>query len=137
MRIEVQCPDIPVTGYVADEDLNALYSGATCFVYPSYFEGFGLPVLEAMKCGTPVIAGNRTSIPEVAGEAALLFDPFDVTSLVAALRRVLNDSEYRDTLSAKGLHRANEFSWQTTARLTLAAYKKAAGQTDTESVTPV
>ena len=129
--------DIHFTGYVADEDLNALYSGATCFVYPSYFEGFGLPVLEAMKCGTPVIAGNRTSIPEVAGEAALLFDPFDVNSLVEALRRILNDSEYRDTLSAKGLHRANEFSWQTTARLTLAAYKKAAGQTDTESVTPV
>jgi glycosyltransferase involved in cell wall biosynthesis len=121
--------DIRFTGYVADEDLNALYSGATCFVYPSYFEGFGLPILEAMKCGTPVIAGNRTSIPEVAGEAALLFDPFDVQSLVEALRRILNDSEYRETLSARGLQRANEFSWQTTARLTLAVYEKAAGQT--------
>ena len=120
--------DIRFTGYVADEDLNALYSGATCFVYPSYFEGFGLPVLEAMKCGTPVIAGNRTSIPEVAGEAALLFDPFDVNSLVEALTRVVNDSEYRATLSVKGLQRANEFSWQTTARLTLAVYEKAAGQ---------
>ena len=79
--------DIVFTGYVADKHLNALYSGATCFVYPSYFEGFGLPILEAMKCGTPVIAGNRTSIPEVAGEAALLFDPFDTNSLVAALER--------------------------------------------------
>jgi glycosyltransferase involved in cell wall biosynthesis len=109
--------------------LNALYSGATCFVYPSYFEGFGLPILEAMKCGTPVIAGNRTSIPEVAGEAALLFDPFDVNSMVEALRRILSDAPYRAALSAKGLQRANEFNWQTTARLTLAVYEKAAGQT--------
>ena len=120
--------DIRFTGYVADEHLNALYSGAVCFVYPSYFEGFGLPILEAMKCGTPVVAGNRTSIPEVTGEAALLFDPFDVHSLVEALKQVLNDSEYRATLSAKGLQRANEFSWQRAARLTLAAYEKAAGK---------
>ena len=122
---------IRFTGYVADEHLNALYSAATCFVYPSYFEGFGLPILEAMKCGTPVIAGNRTSIPEVAGQAALLFDPFDVQSLVEALKRVLNDPQYRAMLSAKGLQRASEFSWQTTARLTLAAYEKAAGQVQT------
>ena len=119
---------IRFTGYVADEHLSALYSAAICFVYPSYFEGFGLPILEAMKCGTPVIAGDRTSIPEVAGEAALLFDPFDVQSLVEALKRVLNDSQYRGTLSARGLQRASEFSWQTTARLTLAAYEKAAGK---------
>jgi glycosyltransferase involved in cell wall biosynthesis len=120
--------NIRFTGYVADEQLNALYSGAICFVYPSYFEGFGLPILEAMKCGTPVIAGNRTSIPEVAGEAALLFDPFDVHSLVAALKRVLDDSEYRAALGAKGLQRASEFSWQTTARLTLDAYQRATAQ---------
>ena len=116
--------DIRFTGYVADEHLNALYSGAVCFVYPSYFEGFGLPILEAMKCGTPVVAGNRTSIPEVSGEAALLFDPFDLHSLVEALKQILNDSEYRATLSAKGLKRANEFSWQRAARLTLAVYEK-------------
>ena len=122
-------PAIRFTGYVADDHLNALYSGATCFVYPSYFEGFGLPILEAMKCGAPVIAGDRTSIPEVAGEAALLFDPFDVQSLVEALKRILNDAEYRATLSARGLQRANQFSWQTTARLTLAVYEKAAVQT--------
>ena len=120
--------DIRFTGYVADEHLSALYSGAACFVYPSYFEGFGLPILEAMKCGAPVVAGNRTSIPEVAGEAALLFDPFDVHSLVEALKRVLNDSQYRATLSAKGLQRANEFSWRETARLTLAVYEKAAAR---------
>jgi glycosyltransferase involved in cell wall biosynthesis len=121
-------PSIRFTGYVAPEHLNALYSGATCFVYPSYFEGFGLPILEAMKCGAPVIAGDRTSIPEVAGEAALLFDPFDTSSLVEALKRVLNDSEFRRTLSARGLQRASEFHWKTTARLTLTAYEKAAAQ---------
>jgi len=118
--------DIVFTGYVADEHLNALYSGATCFVYPSYFEGFGLPVLEAMKCGTPVLAGNRTSIPEIAGEAALLFDPFDTNSLVEALQRVLGNPEYRATMSSRGLQRASAFSWQTTARLTLSVYERAA-----------
>ena len=128
--------NIRFTGYVADEHLSALYSGASCFVYPSYFEGFGLPILEAMKCGTPVIAGDRTSIPEVAGEAALLFDPFDVDSLVAALKRVLFDSEYRATLSVKGLQRASEFSWQTTARLTLNAYQRATAL-NCESAPPV
>jgi glycosyltransferase involved in cell wall biosynthesis len=128
--------DICFTGYVADEHLSGLYSGATCFVYPSYFEGFGLPILEAMKCGTPVVAGDRTSIPEVAGEAALLFDPFDVHALVEVLKRILNDADCRVELSARGLQRANEFSWQTTARLTLAAYEKAAGK-HRESVPPV
>ena len=118
--------DIVLTGYVADEHLNALYSGATCFVYPSYFEGFGLPILEAMKCGTPVVAGNRTSIPEVAGEAALLFDPLDTKSLVEALQLLLADPEYRAALSLKGLQRANAFSWKTTARLTLEVYERAA-----------
>ena len=81
-----------------------------------------------MKCGAPVIAGDRTSIPEVAGKAALLFDPFDVQSLVGALKRVLNDSQYRATLSAKGLQRASNFSWQITARLTLEAYERAAAK---------
>ena len=118
--------DIVFTGYLADEHLNALYSGATCFVYPSYFEGFGLPILEAMKCGTPVVAGNRTSIPEVAGEAALLFDPFDTNSLVDALQRLLSDPAYRASLSAKGLQRASAFSWKTTAQLTLEVYERAA-----------
>jgi len=118
--------DIVFTGYVADGHLNALYSGATCFVYPSYFEGFGLPILEAMKCGAPVIAGNRTSIPEVAGEAALLFDPFDTNSLVEGLARLLGDPQYRATLSSKGVQRANAFSWKTTAQLTLEVYERAA-----------
>jgi len=117
--------DIAFTGYVAEKDLPALYSGAICFVYPSFFEGFGLPVLEAMQCGAPVIAGNRTSIPEVVGKAGLLFDPFDTNSLVQALTRVLDDSEYRAVLRMQGLERARQFDWKQTARMTLQAYQKA------------
>jgi glycosyltransferase involved in cell wall biosynthesis len=117
--------DIAFTGYVAEKDLPALYSGATCFVYPSFFEGFGLPVLEAMQCRVPVIAGNRTSIPEVVGQAGLLFDPFDTNSLVQALTLMLDNSEYRAALRIQGLERASEFSWKQTAQLTLKAYQKA------------
>ena len=117
--------DITFTGYVVEKDLPALYSGATCFVYPSFFEGFGLPVLEAMQCGAPVIAGNRTSIPEVVGKAGLLFDPFDTNSLVQALTRMLDNSEYRAALRIQGLERAREFDWKQTARMTLQAYQKA------------
>jgi glycosyltransferase involved in cell wall biosynthesis len=113
-------------GYVPEEDLPALYSGAICFVYPSYFEGFGLPVLEAMQCGVPVIAGNQTSLPEVAGDAALLFDPFDTRALGEAIARVIDHPDYRTELSARGLKRAAEFSWIATARLTLKAYEGAA-----------
>ena len=113
-------------GYVPEEDLPALFSGATCFVYPSYFEGFGLPVLEAMQCGAPVIAGNQTSLPEVAGDAALLFDPFDTKALGAAILRVIDHPDYRAELRLRGLKRAAEFSWIATARLTLKAYESAA-----------
>ena len=112
-------------GYVPEEDLPALYSGALCFVYPSYFEGFGLPVLEAMQCGAPVIAGNQTSLPEVAGDAALLFDPFDTRALGEAIARAIDHPDYRAELRKSGLKRATEFSWIATARLTLKAYERA------------
>ena len=113
-------------GYVPEADLPALYSGALCFVYPSYFEGFGLPVLEAMQCGAPVIAGNQTSLPEVAGDAALLFDPFDTRAVGEAIARVIDHPGYRADLRARGLKRAAEFTWIETARLTLKAYERAA-----------
>lgn len=116
-----------VTGYVPERDLPALYSGALCFVYPSYFEGFGLPPLEAMQCGVPVIVGNRTSLPEVVGTAGILVDPFEVDALAAALERVVSDSNLRTELSVQGLARAKLFNWQATARQTLAVYRKAAG----------
>ena len=117
---------VTLTGYVPEGDLPALYSGALCFVYPSYFEGFGLPPLEAMKCGAAVIVGNQTSLPEVVGDAALLVDPFKVDDISSAIERVIVDSNLRSQLRAKGLERAELFDWRETARKTLAVYVKAA-----------
>lgn len=116
---------ILLTGYVPESDLPALYSGALCFIYPSYFEGFGLPPLEAMKCGAPVIVGNKTSLPEVVGDAALMIDPFDVNDMADAIKRVITDSDFRADLRVKGLERAKHFDWKETARQTLAVYEKA------------
>jgi glycosyltransferase involved in cell wall biosynthesis len=118
--------DILFIGYVPDADLASLYSGALCFAYPSYFEGFGLPVLEAMQCGTAVIAGNRTSLPEAAGDAAILVDPFDEAAIANGLNRVIEDPAYRAELRVKGFERSAAFSWKTTAQLTLQAYERAA-----------
>jgi glycosyltransferase involved in cell wall biosynthesis len=117
--------DIIFIGYVPDTDLAAVYSGALCFAYPSYFEGFGLPILEAMQCGTPVIAGNRTSLPAVAGDAALLVDPFDVGAIGNALAQIIKNADYRAQLRVKGVERAARFSWRKTAQLTLQAYERA------------
>ena len=119
---------VTLTGYVPQADLPALYSGANCFIYPSYFEGFGLPPLEAMKCGAPVIVGNRTSLPEVVDDAAVLVDPFEVGDIAAGIAKVINDPALRSSLRAKGLERARLFDWRETARKTLAVYEKAAGQ---------
>ena len=105
--------------YVRDEDLPALYSGATVFCYPSLYEGFGLPVLEAMACGTPVVASNTTSVPEVAGQAAILVDPTDCEELAAALDSVLDDSRRRESMRAAGLKQVASFSWERAARDTL------------------
>lgn len=117
--------NVHFTGYVPEQDLAALYSDALCFVYPSYFEGFGLPPLEAMKCGTPVITGNRTSLPEVVGDAGLLVDPFDKDAIAGALGRLIDDARLRQTLRERGLQRAERFDWRETARLTLKAYERA------------
>ncbi|HEX8494169.1 MAG TPA: glycosyltransferase family 1 protein [Pyrinomonadaceae bacterium] len=116
---------VTFTGYVSGQDLPALYTGALCFVYPSYFEGFGLPPLEAMQCGAPVITGDRTSLPEVVGDAGLMFDPFDEQALHFALARMIDDAALRAELRRKGLERARLFDWRKTARLTLAAYERA------------
>ena len=115
-----------LTGYVPEADLPALYSSALCFVYPSYFEGFGLPPLEAMKCGAPVIVGNRTSLPEVVGDAGLTVDPFDVDAIAGAIRKLMNDSTLRATLSLMGQERASAFTWRETARQTLRIYQEVA-----------
>ncbi|HEY6047218.1 MAG TPA: glycosyltransferase family 1 protein, partial [Pyrinomonadaceae bacterium] len=120
--------DILFTGYVPDKDLPGLYSGALCFAYPSYFEGFGLPIVEAMQCGAPVIAGNRTSLPEVMGDAGIMFDPFSETEIALALAKMIEDPGYREELRGKGIERARAFNWQNTARLTLQAYERAASR---------
>lgn len=100
------------TGYVPDADLAALYGGASIFVYPSLYEGFGLPVLEAMQCACPVITSSTSSIPEVVGNAAIMVDPYKVNDLVNALDRVLADGKLRKTLKNNGLRRAKQFSWE-------------------------
>lgn len=117
---------VVLTGYVPESDLPAIYSSALCFVYPSYFEGFGLPPLEAMKCGIPVVVGNQTSLPEVVGNAGLTVDPFDVDAIAGAIRRLMNDSALRAELSQKGQERASTFTWRETARRTLQIYQDVA-----------
>ncbi|HEC23903.1 MAG TPA: glycosyltransferase family 1 protein [Chloroflexi bacterium] len=103
-------------GFVPDEDLPALYSAALVFAFPSLYEGFGLPVLEAMACGVPVITSSVSSLPEVAGNAALLVDPYDVDALTEALARVLDDESLRNDLINKGQLRVQGFSWTAAAR---------------------
>ena len=115
---------ITFTGFVPDEDLPAIYSAAAIFVYPSIFEGFGLPPIEAMQCGTPVITGNRTSLPEIVGDAGVMVDPYDVGSLTDAIERLLRDHELRAELSSRGLRRAKDFSWENTARDTLKVFER-------------
>ena len=112
-------------GFVPDKDLPAVYSAADLFVFPSLYEGFGLPVLEAMACGTPVVCSNTSSLPEVAGDAALLVDPYDVRGLKDALARLLADPSLRGGLVDRGLRRVTQFTWQKTAEQTLAVYRQA------------
>lgn len=120
--------DVVFTGYVADGDLPALYSAAEAFVFPSLYEGFGLPPLEAMACGTPVITSNTSSLPEVVGDAAITVDPYDVDALAAAITRVLSDAELRAELRARGLARAAQFTWERAARETLDVYRAVLGR---------
>ena len=119
---------IVVTGFVANEDLAALYSGALTFVYPSLYEGFGLPPLEAMQCGTPVITSNTSSLPEVVGDAGMMLDPKDVDGLCQSLLSLYEDADLRTEMAAKSLARAKLFSWQRCAEDTVQAYKTALGR---------
>ena len=113
---------IILTGYVDDADLPALYAAAEAFVFPSLYEGFGLPPLEAMACGAPVACANASSLPEVVGDAALTFDPHETEAIRAALRQLSTDAELRADLRARGLARAAKFSWQRAARETRQVY---------------
>ncbi|MCS6870921.1 MAG: glycosyltransferase family 1 protein [Anaerolineae bacterium] len=111
-------------GYVSEAQLPALYSGAEAFALPSFWEGFGLPVLEAMACGVPVLTSNVSSLAEIAGDAALLVDPHDTSALAEGLLRLLTDSALRERLKAAGKARAAQFTWQQTAQQTLSVYRR-------------
>lgn len=113
-------------GRVTEDELLMLYRGADCFIFPSRYEGFGLPPLEAMACGTPVIASDRTSIPEVVGDAAELVDPDDEAGLVSAVSRVL-DPSHADDLRRRGFLRAGQYTWERAAAATVKAYRRAVG----------
>lgn len=115
-------------GIVSREDLGGLYRAATALVYPSRFEGFGAPLLEAMSVGCPVIASNATAIPEVVNESGILLDPDDLEGWTEAMEKVLNDSGLVAELSSRGLERAKDFTWERSAHLQVAAYQQALGQ---------
>ena len=119
---------IIVTGYAADEDLAPLYSGATMFVYPSFYEGFGLPPLEAMQCGVPVITSNTSSLPEVVGEAGIMVDPHDADELSQAMLKIYNSTDARQRMSLESLEQAQKFSWKRCAEQTIDTYKAAVAE---------
>jgi glycosyltransferase involved in cell wall biosynthesis len=117
--------DIRFLGWVPDEELEGLWQVADAFIYPSLYEGFGLPVLEAMARGVPVACSKASSLPEVAGDAALIFDPNDESAIAAALERLLTDTVEAGRLRERGLKRTQLFTWERTARMTLESYRRA------------
>jgi len=118
---------VVLPGYVDDEDQAALYSDASAFIYISLYEGFGLPPLEAMQCGCPVLTSNTSSLPEVVGDAGLMVDPNDLDAVVAAMTRLVNDGELRNRLRAKGFERARMFRWDRSAEIMVDKMKEALG----------
>ncbi|MBI5467013.1 MAG: glycosyltransferase family 4 protein [Candidatus Kerfeldbacteria bacterium] len=115
--------DIVQTNYLEEGDLPALMNGAEAFVYPSFYEGFGLPVLEAMQCGTPVVTSTVSSLPEVGGDACLYADPHSFEDLAVRIRMVLQSADLRKIMTEKGIARSRQFSWEQCARKTLAVYE--------------
>ncbi len=118
---------VKATGYVSESELVALYNRASLFVYPSYYEGFGLPVIEAMACGAPVITSNVSSLPEVAGDSALLIDPASDDELASAILKLANSPEERKKAAERGIAHSARFSWNKAAKQTLAILKEVAG----------
>lgn len=116
-------PNVIFTGFVEDDDLPVLYSGAKACIYPSRYEGFGLPVLESMACGTPLVTTNATSIPEVAGDAALLVNPDDTTALFTQTIRILEDTTLANRMARRGIEQASRFSWESAAKQTMDLYE--------------
>ncbi|MCX8082788.1 MAG: glycosyltransferase family 4 protein [bacterium] len=116
--------DIIFLGYIPHTELPYLYSSAEFFIYPSLYEGFGLPPLEAMSCGCPVITSNTSSLPEVVGDAGIFIDPYNVDEMAENMERLLTDEKLREQLRTKGLERAKQFTWEKTARETLKVYEE-------------
>jgi glycosyltransferase involved in cell wall biosynthesis len=114
---------ITLAGYIPDADLAAVYGGALAFVYPSLYEGFGLPPLEAMQCAIPVITSNTSSLPEVVGDAGIMVDPTDRDRFCEGMLALYRDSTLRDSLAAKSVARAAQFTWERCARETVNAYR--------------
>ncbi|MCJ7804906.1 glycosyltransferase family 4 protein, partial [Patescibacteria group bacterium] len=124
LNFKRQTSNVVFTGYISEEDKITLYSGAVCFVFPSLYEGFGLPILEAMKCGCPVLTSNISSMPEVAGHAGLLVDPLDVEEITRGLGEIINNQEKREDLINKGFTQVKKFSWEKAAQETLKVYEQ-------------
>ena len=128
--LEIQAQELGIShlvkflNYVSSDELPIIINQAIALVFPSLWEGFGLPVLEAMACGTPVITSNISSLPEVAGDAAILINPYNPGEITAAMTTIINDSETRKQISEKGLRRANQFSWEKTGLATVEVLKQ-------------
>jgi glycosyltransferase involved in cell wall biosynthesis len=126
-RDGIRDDSVRVVGYLQDADLSAVMTGAELLVFPSLYEGFGLPVLEAMSAGVPVVCSDRASLPEVAGDAALFFDPTNVSEISEMVARAVTDQRLRESLRERGRHNASRFSWDRTAAETLAVYRRVLG----------
>lgn len=123
---ELENKGICFVGYVSEEELLRYYKGAMGLIYPSLYEGFGLPVLEAMSLGVPVITSDRASMPEVGGEAVLYVNPEDECSIQKVMEKLMREESLRESLKEKGLQRSQKFDWQTAAQKTILAYEEAA-----------
>ena len=115
--------DIILTDYVTEEDLVRLYNAATCFIYPSFFEGFGIPPLEAMACGTPVAVAKATSLPEVVGSSGLYFDPFSEAEIEEAISKLMSSEALREELTLKGYEQSRKFAWSKSSEIIYKNYK--------------
>jgi glycosyltransferase involved in cell wall biosynthesis len=124
-RAKAANPLVVTPGFVTDEELAALYSAATAYVHPSWYEGFGIMILEAFAAGAPVVTSNISSLPEVVGDAGLLIDPKNIDDLTTAIKRVVADTKLAETLRQKGFERVKQFSWKKMAEQTLQTYRQA------------
>lgn len=124
MKESMYSEDIIYLGYVPDEDLPYIFNAADLYVYPSFYEGFGLTILEAMACGVPVIVANNSSLIEVTGDAGILIDPYNEQEIAEAMFKVFNDPDLKNNMIRKGLSRSEKFSWEHTAKKTLAVYNR-------------